>query len=205
MTGSVAGPPSVARVGSFALVLPPDWWTIPLAEERARRRSVDALVEHQFGHADASAVLKGQTRDALRDVADRAGESGGRLLAISLMRAAGLPLSTTLITYRLGGSDLSGAGVRELDARLRASSPESVSLDLGEVPAGLVLRKMSRRAGPADLGATETDQLLVEYWIEPTGGGALLYLVFTTPHLELSEAMTDLFDAIAAGVTLVDD
>jgi len=55
-------------------VLPAEWWTIALADEARRARSIEQLVERQFGHADASAVLK---RAMLAEVTATA-ESGGR-------------------------------------------------------------------------------------------------------------------------------
>ena len=192
------------RLDEWGLVLPADWWTIPLADEVQRARSIEQLVERQFGHADASAVLKRAMLAELTATAESAAAAGGRLMAVCLMQAGGMPVSASLIAYKLAAVSVTGQGVRELEAVLAVDAPAGMSLDLGESTTGTVLRKVTELPASTEGELEQIPQLLAEYWLEPTGGGPVLYLTFTTPLVMVREPMVELFDAIVAGVAPID-
>ena len=77
MTGSGGGAVRRVHQSGVGVILPEDWWMIPLANDDARRRAVTAVVNRRFGHADDNAGPKRQVRDQLLASADRAAESGG--------------------------------------------------------------------------------------------------------------------------------
>jgi hypothetical protein len=189
------------RADGVGIVLPASWWTIDLRTEESRRRSVSRLVEQQLGRADHRASLRAELRRELGGAADQAAAAGGRLMAVSLMQAQGFPISATLTTYRMPGGDLTGHGVAELESVMRSSAEgDDVALDLAEGTLGAVLRRVSRRSGPAALSAEDVPMLVVDYWLDPDDGHGLMLLTFSTPLVELREVFLDLFDTVVASV-----
>lgn len=189
------------RVDSVGILLPASWWTIDLTDEDSRRRSVAQLVDRQIGHADDRAALRVDARRRLGVVADQAAAAGGRMLAVSLMQAQGIPVTATLTTYRVAGGDVIGAGIVELESIMRKEAAnDDARLDLAEGPQGPVLRRVARRAGSAELHAEQVAMLVVDYWLDPDDGHGLMLLTFSTPLVGLHEAFLELFDTIVASV-----
>lgn len=186
------------HVDDVGLVLPASWWTIDLGSDDAIRRSVGALVERQIGHADIQASLRADARRKLVDAATSAARAGGRLMAVSLMEAAGVPISLSLTVYRVPGAGARGAGLADVEAALRsADSADVLAVEGTTFPA---LRHVSERSGPADLGAEDVPMLVADYWVDPGGEHGLLLLTFSTPLVALRDGMLDLFDAVVATV-----
>ncbi|CAN5304254.1 hypothetical protein BH11ACT1_BH11ACT1_22260 [soil metagenome] len=186
----------------MGILLPASWWTIDLRDEQSRRRSVARLVDQQIGRVDDRAALRADARRQLGAAADQAAAAGGRMMAVSLMEAQGIPVTATLTTYRIPGGDVTGAGVIELESIMRkdAVTDDGSSLDLAEGHQGPVLRRVSRGAGPVELGAERIPMLRVDYWLDPDDGHGLMLLTFSTPLIGLREAFLDLFDTIVASV-----
>ena len=206
MTRSGAGAGQVRRVGQsgVGVILPEDWWTIPLADEEARRQAVTALVNHQFGHADAHPGLERQIRDELLSSADRAAQAGGWLMAIMLTQAGPMPLPATLTAYRVAGSFADAEGLRRVQEPMTKSLPAGGRLDAGEGPFGMVLRAVRERPGPVALGGQDVPVLLCDYWSDPADGQGLSNLSFSPSLVQLRDGLIDLFDAIAGTLYLVD-
>ena len=185
------------RVDDVGLVLPADWWTIDLRSDEAIRRSVGALVERQMGRADVQASLRADARRRLVDTATSAARAGGRLMAVSLMAAAGVPISLSLTVYRVPGAGV-GGGLGDVEAALRSADGADVAAVEGTVfPA---LRHVAERSGPAELGAENVPMLIADYWLDPGGEHGLLLLTFSTPLVALRQGMIELFDAVVATV-----
>lgn len=189
-----------ARQAGIGILLPESWWTIDLRDATARERSVAQVVDRQFGRSDDRATLRADARRHLRRATEDATHAGGRLMAVSLMVAGGLPLPATLTVYRLPGQDLTTQGVAELEASLQDEGPSESTLDLADGPAGPVLRRIGRGAGPNDLGASELSMLVADYWLDPHDGEGLVYLVFSSPLVEAQDALLHLFDVIAGSI-----
>jgi hypothetical protein len=201
-------PPAPARTvrptGELGLLLPADWWVVPLTDRKAMHRSLVALADRQFGRSDSPPPLKYQSRLALEEAATTAAAAGGRILAISLMTVRGAPLTISLITYRHDPpSRIRGHEKLERVAdRLRGAS-DDVDVLLGEAPAGPVLRTVATERGPDSLGAQDIDQLVVRYLVDcpvETGGPVRFEAVFTSPHVALRDGLLDLFDTLVASV-----
>jgi hypothetical protein len=184
----------------WGLLLPASWWTVDLREEKARRRSVAALAEHQLGRQDDRASLRADLRKHLDRAADDAAAAGGRFMAISLMRVGDVPVPASLTVFRLPGEGLTSQGVRELEAALRPGIADGVTLDVADAPAGPVLRRVAQRAGAAELGATDVPLLVADYWLDPGDGRGLLLLSFSTPLVQARDAALLLFDTVVASV-----
>ena len=188
-------------IDSLGILLPASWWTIDLRDETARTRSVAALVERQIGRADIQATVRADIRRELGQAAEQAAAAGGRVMAVSLMRADRMPLAATLTAYRVPGTDLTGTGLTELEGALRDSAQGSeITIDLADGPRGPVLRRVSQRPGPVDLGAERLSMLIVDYWLDPEDGLGLMLLTFSSPLVEVRDAWLELFDTIVASV-----
>lgn len=189
-----------ATAEGWAVLLPASWWTIDLRTEEARRGAVAALVERQVGRADDRASLRAEIRRHLVRAADDASRAGGRFMAVSLMRVGDRPVPATLTLYRLLGADLTAQGVVELEAVLRPGTTEEDRLDLAEGPVGPVLRRVTRRAGSAEVGGEDVPLLVADYWVDPGDERGLLHLSFSTPMVAVTDAMLTLFDTVVASV-----
>ena len=66
-------PARASSDGVIGLVLPADWWVVPLGDEAVRGRVAAALVEHQVGGGDARAAARRLLRVEVGAAARRAG------------------------------------------------------------------------------------------------------------------------------------
>lgn len=122
-------------------------------------------------------------------------------MAVSLMRADGIPVPATLTMYRVPGAALDDRGAEELARLLRASQQPDDEIEIAHGQLGPVLRRVSRRQGDASIGGSDVTLLMVDYWLDPTDAHGLMQLSFSSPLLELREGLLELFDAIVASVS----
>ncbi len=211
------GPRRGGTGGGVGVVVPADWWLLPLGDDAGTHRAVAAMVEHRYGRGDELAGLRRQVRVQVLASARRAVASGGRLMGFMLTRVGELPLPATMTAYRLPGSMATPDDV----AALRAGLAEHADLtggrvDAGEGPFGPVLRGVRERApaahtpaahapadyapagaGPAGAERAGGHVLLCDYWTDPQDGEGLVNLSFSTPLVALRDGWVELFDAIA--------
>jgi len=188
------------QVDGVGVLLPESWWVIDLRDEKTRRRSVRGLVERQMGHDDGRAALRADVRTTMGRAADDAARASGRMMAISLMQAGGIPVPATLAIYRVPGAALGGEEAEELAQLLRASEQPGDRIVIAHGPLGPVLRRSSQRQGDASVGGADVTLVTVDYWLDPDDGNGLMQLNFTSPLVQLREGLIDLFDAIVASV-----
>jgi len=174
------------------LVLPDDWWVIPLEPVAERNKSIKNLIEKQVGKLDVDVRLRKDMRAQLEDVTEAAASKGGVLYAISLMEAGDYPIAATLTIYR---EDTELESVR---VRLIMQGAGAVASELEFSP---VYRTLTVESGPGELDAEELKQLVAQYWLEPHDSHGVLHAVFSTPHLEVQDAMLAMFDAIVGSIT----
>ncbi|MGH3886245.1 MAG: hypothetical protein ACRDSZ_06700 [Pseudonocardiaceae bacterium] len=201
--------PSTAAVVDVQVVLPDHWWAIPLQPPEARKRSVERLVERQFAGVDDQPLLRADTCRQLLAQAETAADSGGRLMALSLQRVGDVPVPASLVVHWIDvpagpdstpgdGSLLSGLR-EEFEPVAGATRDPGFALDLGEMPAGTVLRRVHEL--PAELtGAEAMPSLVADYWLERPDGAGLVQLAFATPMLPLRQPLLELFDAVAGAL-----
>lgn len=199
MSGTFAGP---QRIG---VVLPADWWVLPLDDETARGRVIADLVETQVAGGPATAGLRRELRVELGAATRRAAARGGWVGALMLGTVDGHPLPATLTGYRTSGSFHDAEQVAQVRDRIEETvAASSGRVDAGAGGFGLVLRAVRERAvgrhGVADLLV-----LACDYWTDPQDGHGLVHLSFTTPLVTLRDAFCGLFDAITATLHRVDD
>jgi len=184
-----------------AVVVPGDWWLVPLIDPEATRRAVRGLVDRQFEGVDDQPLLKRDLRQRLSVAGARAAAANGRLMAISLGQVGGLPLSATMTTYWIPlGRPVSGSHLDDLTINLIDIDGDAVDTryDKAGFDAGPALRRV-RRDTTADPALTQqpTELLLVDYWIQQPDDAGLAQLTFSTPMVMWEEPLLALFDAIA--------
>jgi hypothetical protein len=202
-----------APVVDVRVVLPDHWWAIPLQPLEARTRSVERLVERQFAGVDDQPLLRADARRQLLAQAERAADSDGRLMALSLQRVGDVPVPASLVLHWIdvpAGPDSSPGcagslllGLREAFEPAAQGPPQpGFALDLGKMAAGMVLRRVHEL--PAEIaGAEPTPSLVADYWLERPDGVGLVQLAFATPMLPLRQPLLELFDAVAGALRWV--
>jgi hypothetical protein len=181
----------MSRPGDYRLIVPEDWFRIDL-EPGTREPAIVRLVDRQFRGTDNIPRLKRQAREQFLHTAQNAYLNGGIELYISLQRAAGFPLSASLVvTLTPPHEDDRVTVTLERLAETLANDGEVTFADL---PAGKAVRV--RRDPP---GRQEQPPITnLDIYVPVPESSAYLMLSFSTPLGPLADAMAGLFDSIAA-------
>lgn len=213
------------------VVLPREWWFIPLDDAVRRDAAIAGIVDQQYAGFDDQPLAKEAARKEIGANARRATELGGRRMAYSLMSLAGLPFTATMTMYwhELGSpygadhlADLFVSFLRELDeeaedaeAALADGRPvpqvPEVGLARSEVAAGPVLRRVTEATGGDDIGtglpayeaAATVPVLLAEYWVPIPDGSGLAQLSFSTGLVTWRDQVVEFFDAVVGTASWV--
>lgn len=188
------------KVDALGIMLPASWWIIDLRDDDARRRSIARLVAQEVGPQDDRATVRAQLRSRLDAPSRDAAAAGGRLMAVSLMRAGGIPLTATVTVYRIPGSGLPGDELEQLHGALEAEPITGQELDLAMGIEGPVLRRVYVRTVDDDSDTSAIPVLLADYWLDPQDGHGLVLLSFSSPLVSAREGLLDLFDLIVASM-----
>ena len=188
--------------GTVAVLLPDDWAVLDLEDEDARVAAVEELVGRQLGGVPELDRLRRAMHEEMLRTTLQAARAGGVLMAVAVGAGGSPPVPATLTVYRVPGS---------LDARGRAAMTDVLTsdepghtLDVGEGPAGTVLRRV--RPVSASVGLTgdrSLPSLVADYWVEPTPGAPLVHLVFSSPLVDLRDALLRLFDTVVSSVRVL--
>lgn len=190
-------------------MLPEGWFRILLDPEH-REQSVSALLERQFKGVDDAPHMRRMLRKELLDRAVEAFTEGGIELYISLQSAGALTIPAslliTLIPPREHGS--TRLSPQDLAADFRG---EGVTVSTVEMAAGTAVRRRldPEAAAPARTHAEGDDYALpsvtVDYQLPVPHSDMYLLLTFSTPLVQIADAMTELFDAIAGSLVWKED
>ena len=188
--------------GTVAVLLPDDWTSIPLEDDVERTAAVDDVIERQLGRSrDLAGLRKTMHRELLR-ATELSARGGGVLMALATGSGGTPAAPASLTVYRVPGS-LHGRGGEAMTSVLASDEPGH-SLDVGDGPAGTVLRRVRPSSGRTGLtGERDLPALLVDYWVEPTPGARLVYLVFSSPLVDLRDELLGLFDAVVSSVRVL--
>ncbi|MEU9447137.1 hypothetical protein [Streptomyces sp. NPDC048277] len=210
LTANVSSTRTPASPADYRLLLPDGWFRVRIDPE-GRERSIDALVDRKFEGIDNAPHLKRQLRDELLAQATAAYRDGGIELYLSLQQAGPLTIPASLLITLLRpapGAALPDA--TDLARRLSADMDgEATVVELAAGTAVRVRRVTGQPNTPAPAGAPgSTDVVLpsvtVDYQLPVPATAAHLLLTFSTPLLQIADAMAELFDAVAGSLTWLD-
>jgi hypothetical protein len=189
----------VAAPRSYRLVVPDSWFRIPLEDERERREAARALTNRVFRGVDGAPQLRTQLLGRLNDEASAARAAGGLELYLSMMEAAGFPLSASLLVSLIAGPP---AGIDGTEAA--ASLGELLKSDGKHVRTGTVAGQPAVRARHEAGGAGVTPVAGQDVYVLVPGAGAWLLMSFSTPIVELVPQMQKLFGAITGTLSWIE-
>ncbi|MEW2305774.1 hypothetical protein AB0958_38440 [Streptomyces sp. NPDC006655] len=210
VTANVDSTRSPASPADYRLLLPDGWFRVRIDPE-GRERSVDALVDLQFAGVDNAPHLKRQLRDELLTQATAAYRDGGIELYLSLQQAGPLTIPASLLIMLVRpASGTVQPDPTELARRLSADmDAEATVVELAAGTVVRVRRDTGRPDTPAPDGAPGSagevlPSVTVDYQLPVPGTAAHLLLTFSTPLLQIADAMVELFDAVAGSLTWLD-
>lgn len=187
--------------GAVVVTLPDDWAVIELGDDAARTADVQALLTERLGDEPRWADLRTDLTRVLLDSTAAAAGAHGLFVALTPGSGDGPPVPASVSVHRLPGQRVDARGRALLADLARTDAEPGQSLDLGETPHGVVLRRVRARDETPDDGRRDTlPSLVVDYWVEPTGSPDLLHLSFASPIADAREALVELFDAIVRTV-----
>ncbi|MFG3171538.1 hypothetical protein [Streptomyces sp. NPDC048200] len=211
MTVTPANAPRTAPPADYQLLLPEGWFRLSIDPER-RERSVDALLERQFDGIDNAPHIRREVRGALLEQATAAFQDGGIELYISLQQAGPLTIpASLLVTLVPMPSGVRMPTVQELARSLSDENPER-EVTVVELAAGTAVRVRRLMGGPdhpAPAGASgDAGQTLPsvtsDYQLPVPATEAHLLLTFSSPLVQIADAMLELFDAVAGSLKWMD-
>jgi hypothetical protein len=194
----------------YQLLLPDGWFRIDLGPQQ-RERSVDVLVNRQFSGTDDAPHLRRLLRKELFERATSAFDAGGIELYISLQRAGALTipasLIVTLVPPRHPGSK--SPSLHDLAESLGAESGKGREVSVVELAAGSAVRVRVDPEAETTGAKPEADDyalpsVTVDYQLRIPRSDLQLLLTFSTPLIQIADAMVELFDAVAGSLVWKD-
>ena len=189
--------PRNSAVVGLDIALSREWFVIELEDAAARDEQVSLLVRQQLSALAPSPVLRAELERWLRESCARAASAGGRFLAYLLQRneTAALAINVAMYWHSLGPAIGDVSHLDRMAERLR-STLGAGELVGAETLAGPFIRHSRVGAGAAELGATETPLLHVDYWLQFPDLRGLCLLSFSSPHVDIEPQLLLLMDNI---------
>ncbi|MGW1062943.1 hypothetical protein ACWD4F_00265 [Streptomyces aureus] len=196
----------------YRLLLPDGWFRIEL-EAEGRQRSVDALVNRQFNGVDNEPQLRRLLRQELVERATNAFDQGGLELYLSLQRAGALTIPASLLITLIppAGRGQRPLSLRELADALEAEGVRGRTVSMTELAAGTAMKvridpeaQDAGNPGATAPGEADIDPLpsvTVDYQLGVPRSDMSLLLTFSTPLVQIADAMVELFDAVAGSLS----
>ncbi len=188
------------RHRAVVVTLPDDWAVIELGDDAARTADIDALVSERLGDGPEWAALRADLTQTLLESTAAAAAAHGLFVALALGRGDGPTVPASVSVHRLPGQRIDGRGRALIADLARTDADPGQSLDLGETPHGVVLRRVRAGTQVPDDAPDMPPSVVVDYWVEPTGSPDLLHLTFAGPTPGDRHALIELFDEIVRTV-----
>lgn len=191
--------PGGSRGVGIELNLPEHWATIDLDDAAQVDRQVRAVVKQQGAAlGDRGASLRRDLREQLAAAAERASSAGGRVMAYLVLPGAeaALALHLTLYWHDLGPQAGGVSHLERIGERLGRSLGPQDALTTTETLSGPFLRHVRHSFGAPELGGQDVPLLLVDYWAPAPGARSVARLAFSTPHVEIRDAVLGLTDRV---------
>lgn len=184
----------------LGFVLPPDWFVLDLRDDILLGRQIHGLVLRQVGRREEDATTRARLRRQLHDTAEQAIRVGGVHLALSLMDVTGIPVPASLTTYHLDTAVTTLAGILD-GAAHEGRVVEVVDGPLGEMARCVgVFRSDPAPSRPDDDASGAAPQVRADYWIDAGPGHGITLLAFSSPLVDLADAMVELFESVVSTV-----
>lgn len=190
----------------IAMATPTNWFNLDLSANAmtSARKLVESLVA---GQPNTDQKLKLQMIGTLQSQVRKARSQGGVLAAFwslglgghaigASVIAAVAPLGPDVPLTDDGGVDLTVA-VAAVSSK-QAPGGVLVGTSTVDLPVGPAIRVHKRQV--AEAMGSKHDTEVVQYFLQVPGERRLVVLTFSTPTLELAEALFELFDAMAASL-----
>lgn len=185
-----------AGLPRLTLLIPDDWYRLPLTDDEVLRRAVAAVVDRQFRGIDNQPLLRREATDALLRQGRSARDNGGVDLYLSHESVGGIPLAVSLVVSLVPLPP----GEPSLHAVARELALPGATVAVVDLPAGgAVRRQRVDAAGAGELGAPQQESVLVDYALLGPAGTMLL-LSFSSPIVAVADALAELFEAVAGTV-----
>lgn len=191
--------PGGSRGIGIELNLPDHWAIIDLDDPEKRERQIRELVKQRTAVlSDRGAPLRRDLREKMTDAAAKADSAGGRAMAYLVLpgQEAALALNLTLYWHDLGPRAGDTPHLQHIHDRLRAGLGPDDALTRTETLSGPFLRHVRLTRGAEEVGGQDVPLLLIDYWAEAPGGQSVARLAFSTPHVEIRDAMLGLTDKV---------
>ncbi|MFC8597710.1 SseB family protein [Isoptericola sp. NPDC057191] len=191
--------PGGSRGIGIELNLPDHWALIELDDEALRDQQIRAIVKQQGAAlGDRGAGLRRDLREQLTAVATKAAAAGGQVMAYLVLpgKDAALALNLTLYWHDLGPEAGGVSHLQRIHDRLHPRLAPGDELTTTETLSGPFLRHVRVATGSAELGGQDVPLLLVDYWAPAPGAQAVARLAFSTPHVEIRDAILSLTDKV---------
>lgn len=188
---------------AVVMTLPDDWAVIDLTDDDTRTSDVRNVVAARLGDDPRWAHLRAELTRELLDSTATAAAAHGVLVAMAVGDGVTPPLPASVSVHRLPGVRLDAHGRELLIDLARSDAEPGQSLDLGETPHGVVLRRVRAAADTEPSGREPAPPFVVDYWLEPTGSPDLLHLAFASPLASEREVLLEVFDGIADSVQVL--
>lgn len=187
---------------TWSLVLPPGWATLP-TEAQAGRRRIRSLLDRALAHQprDSVATARRAIEVELEQRLSLAAEVGAEAVHALVETTGGLPVTSALVGVVLTLLDDKGL---DLPALSRVFGAEGEVQELRQVDLGglSAIRRQRRRSVPLGTGGQYAMETAVDFVVDLPGGDDILALAFTTFTDAVSEALVELFDAMAGTLVI---
>ena len=178
------------------LVVPDDWRHVPLDDEAAMTRAVQAIVDRQFAGVDSQPVLRREAVGRLTEQARVAAAQGGIEMYLSFAAPAGVPLAISLVVSVVPAPP-GHVSLRSLARELAATGSRAEVVELPHGPA--VRRQRVDRPPVVDaMGLPDDLEVLACDYVLSGPEDTLLLLSFSSPLAQVAEALAELFEAVAS-------
>ena len=190
----------------FAMVLPSAWQVLDL-DPATQAWSVDRMVRRALGTSDRLEPLRRDAARTYRRMLEGAAERGAFFGATMATEIAGHPVAASVLAFVVAappGATGSDEDVDQMLLDLTDPVPGEQLLDVTPIDLGVGRSARLRARLGAGVRSPSGEEPIVEVvrYFTPLAPGALLVTAFSTPTLHVADALGELFDAIAATISV---
>lgn len=189
----------------FTLRLPESWVEFDIWRA-TRTKDLTRLIDARIEQDPELARHRGALVKALRQAATDAERQGAVFCAAMLdpVEDAGMLAATVMVFHTDGAADPAGNAPEVIAGQLSAIAPAAESpqwrrVAMVEIPAGRAVRVQGVET--VALGPRSLDCVVMQTLVPVPERRGVLNVVLTSPQVELTESLLDLFDAISSTLT----